>query len=434
LKDLKPYVCILEECGEPAATFSSFRKWLEHMEFAHSREWTEMVQRRKVWYCDVDSLSYEEFLNATELEQHVKTAHGGKVPAVVLASMLEDNVLLSSGDPRICPLCYEAADKDDQKLASADENSGAIRRRHASHIAKHLKALAFLSMRNLKDADSGDLDDPSQPLKASNDHQKFADVDDSVVVQWPDASHTEDPDGRSELHAEDMSVPKGKSPEPETWSLRTDQSSESPKSRKPTTLRVLRRLIRESKVESPFDAQTFFPRGYFNKLITPENIRAALDNPPGETVEFIEQKAKVFFTILVSMRVDLSLAIGTLQRFNLTDEFLPIPKESVDDNCEEDDSDRSCKHAPELNALHNEPWDYGTLSDLYDKQWEFLAPVFTTQHGHKGFKLPAKSILPFIYLGVDRKSSFYGDVYEIKIHPDHQDVLPQVRATGTQYR
>jgi hypothetical protein len=230
---------------------------------------------------------------------------------------------------------------------------------------------------------------------------------------------------------------KGKSPEAASLPVPTDLpslSSESPTTAKPTSLGTLRSQILASREKSPFDAAYFLPCKKLRELVNKDSIRVALGDPSDETITFVEQKAIRFFTILVCMHVDLVSAINSLWIFDLTDNFLPISKEAVEDNCKVDDSNRKCDHASQLCAFHYEPWHYGTLLELYEKQWEFYAPVFTSgPDGYVELRLHSRSILPFIKLGHDRKAGAFGNIYQVWIHPDHQNLLPDVRAPATQY-
>jgi hypothetical protein len=190
-----------------------------------------------------------------------------------------------------------------------------------------------------------------------------------------------------------------------------------------TALRSLGISIQKSLVESRFEAKSFLPRSCISELITRATIFEVLVSEteiPNTTiiVEFVSQEARILFAIMALMRVDLTLALTTAYKFGLNDNYLPISKEFFDNIDDGGDPNRLRKHNTPLHAFHYEPWDYLSRSEFFERQWMFLTPVFNTK-SFENFSLHSRSIFPFIELDTHRRSSFFSDVYKVKIHPDH---------------
>ncbi|KAI0547867.1 hypothetical protein F4679DRAFT_344417 [Xylaria curta] len=198
-KDLQPYVCISEDCSEPAVFFPSFSKWRKHMDDVHTIHWAQTIHSPQVWYCDVSPHEYLEFGKKEELEQHLRNKHSNDLNFKQIERRLARNVLPSPRKKNICPLCnqdvfkiYELQERlhsearaappivlgqkvrplagsrvrfQDVEDSSGDENNvedlvdgPSLKTEEgikldlwkvSKHIAGHLKSLAFLSIRYL---------------------------------------------------------------------------------------------------------------------------------------------------------------------------------------------------------------------------------------------------------------------------------------------
>lgn len=176
----------------------------------------------------------------------------------------------------------------------------------------------------------------------------------------------------------------------------------------------------------------FLPRGALFSLVTPENIKLVLGNPSDALVEFIcgephvpseKTHARKIFAIL--LYIDLEASIESFERHQFTDEMLPIKAETIDDNCNPE-FERDCQHSDALNVFHNLPWTEDNIRSFHHKQWKFLAPVFSKENN--SHFLHDNRPLPFTWMG----SQYVGNsryVREVKIHEDHQEILPLVRLT-----
>lgn len=421
------------------------------MDSVHTPQWLYQLQSANMWYCDVDPLEHRIFPSALELEQHVKSDHDSVVPSIALATMLKQNITHSSRGPHYCPICDEIVDptgdeqrrNTDESLSqdhgpealgssgeSRDDTTVSDQRFIVDHIAEDLRKLAFLSFQypdgTIHREATEEMSVPA--VDAEGNH-----VSGSTAPQWHARSNLDDISQLPPIEiGDDPQLDKeGHWLEPEPRPP-PRKPARSPKTR---SLKELGKLIRNYRVESAFDAQSFLPRNALVKLISRGTVVSVISKhhtdatvSSGELADFVVSEARAFFAILASfMRErDLTLAVRTLYRFKLTDQFLPISEAMIDDNCEEDEGQRRCKHAPELNAFHEEPWDLGTLSSFHLRQWEFLSPVFTKDL--QIYKLHRRDILPFSSVGLDRKTSLFSDVCEVEIHPAHLEWNAKVRA------
>jgi hypothetical protein len=302
----------------------------------------------------------------------------------------DDNILSNRSDPG----CVSSIGASPQTPDNADAVNQLI---VARHIAKHLETLAFLSIRYIEEDST-----------SVRSHESQFGVGDRT-------DNGSDESGPLELEFEDTSK------------LKRPQSS---KPKTPTTVEEFTDAIFASFVEDVFDRKEFLPEDSFQWLNTPDNIDMVLhqrhvEDISPELIDFIHREAGRFFAILVYIGIDLAPAIRSLRRYNLTDEYLPISKETIEDNCDKADSDRRCIHGSSLYAFHRLPWDRITLSRVHDAQWKFLTPVFSADRPH--FELEPSRILPFTEVREEYRSSYVSTIYRVQIHPGNQDVLPLVR-------
>lgn len=419
--DLKPYICVSEECASPSHHFGSFQEWREHMESNHTSKWPQKVHSITVYYCD---LCDSEFTDRRDLAEHIGTAHPYQFTLQALTSMVERNVITRSRNYGVCLLCdvnifrHQEGDKvvprgkldgdsntsDKEHVLSSQLKSGAdscmgtpkqnlttITR----HIASHLRSLALLSIRNIDDntlsTGSGD------SAKAT-----FDSLDDMVKHQ-----------GGTTYNA---SLPQA--------------GYEKPRDRNPI-LKAFRESIVKAYVESAIDHQDFLPQDSLQSLITAEIVQKVIESLSEDgsmtqiLVEFVVAKAKKLFAILAVTGMEIIPALKSLQQYDFMDYHLPI---SRDVYREIDNVDKKSNHPPAFNVFHSPPWDMAILRMFYNEQWKFLAPVFSRDRRTQ--QLQPQCILPFIESPLSRelrKSSFFSDVYQVQIHPSHWGTQISVR-------
>lgn len=176
----------------------------------------------------------------------------------------------------------------------------------------------------------------------------------------------------------------------------------------------------QSKFDNTF--KDFLPEGCIGDLITEEAVLEELpalnsETPDGkELLGFIQKDARKVFAIAVHSGLtgaELCDAMKLFKCNNFHDGCLPIK------------DIRSNKQ--NLNLFRRKPWNKTRVYNFYEKQWKFLAPVFSKNK----FKhdLPPESILPFIWMSSTVKEGTFSQIFQVKIHESHhKDPVITVRA------
>ncbi|KAH6975803.1 hypothetical protein EDB80DRAFT_740174 [Ilyonectria destructans] len=144
-RDMEPYVCISEECKEPFQFFVHSRDWKDHMQRMHTLDWAQNVHTT-AWHCDMDHAHVPEDLNQTDFNekddfmQHLSKAHGAALTRSQLLARTRRNRTAKIRESFTCPLCDC---RPDDVAAHVREKPYDLL---SKHIARHLKALAFLSL------------------------------------------------------------------------------------------------------------------------------------------------------------------------------------------------------------------------------------------------------------------------------------------------
>jgi len=186
------------------------------------------------------------------------------------------------------------------------------------------------------------------------------------------------------------------------------------------TMEALRQEIKELLCMSetghdgdPTKAQ-FVPLESLHRLLSPEKIQEAV-NGIGEidfylqqsTVDWIMEHGWRIFAILIVLESN-EAEISKFMRYDIFDEKLPIT----------DDVLRTI--VPDI------------ASGFYEQQWAFIAPKLVKGVIHR--ILHPNHRLPFIH---NKKfdSGGFGDIYEVVIHPDHQNIslLPKENVSANSW-
>ncbi|KAJ6258544.1 Phytochrome [Drechslerella dactyloides] len=159
--------------------------------------------------------------------------------------------------------------------------------------------------------------------------------------------------------------------------------------------------------DSEAKVRKFMPLQSLYKLLTKEEIEKAVTASitraggipfyqEADTVNWILAKGKRIFAILVALEHQEHLIPRFIEHdFETFDEKLPFPLELLN------------RVVPSIAV------------SFHGKQWEFVSPVWSKNVIHR--ELPDEIRLPFTY---NKKidAGGFGDIYEIKLHPDHQVV------------
>jgi hypothetical protein len=162
----------------------------------------------------------------------------------------------------------------------------------------------------------------------------------------------------------------------------------------------------------------YLPEGSVERLITNDSVYKELEphlSKENDTslIPFILTKAnKVFALTCVVLEDDRKVykAMKLFQKEGFDNRFLPAEFET---------SSHGIKPTnPHVKAFGG-VWTTTRLEDFNVKQWQFLAPVF--REGNLLYGLDDRYILPFKQVGKDTKDGTFGDIFQVKIHPNHLD-------------
>ncbi|KLU82102.1 serine/threonine protein kinase [Magnaporthiopsis poae ATCC 64411] len=156
LKDIDPYVCLFEGCGEGDVLFKSADDWLSHMQWQHTKVWTCQA-------CQVVGHEHQAYSSAFDMEQHIRRDHPGsfteaQLPDIVQQSSLpapdtfavlmrqnqrEASDTGSNGQAlHECPICMSFHASPGSDAALPLHESANIH----DHILEHLESIALLSL------------------------------------------------------------------------------------------------------------------------------------------------------------------------------------------------------------------------------------------------------------------------------------------------
>lgn len=181
---------------------------------------------------------------------------------------------------------------------------------------------------------------------------------------------------------------------------------------------------------SKFDERdpTFLPEGSIEILVTERTISSELFDdevprtPEKAVIRFVQEKAKKVFAIAVCCGVSGEDLVTTIKFFRdvvfFNDSNLPIEKPETPKR----DSPTWALPFP-FDRLHGKRlpkiWSGTRVKTFYSQQWGFLAPVFSkTKFQHN---LSPDCIFPFTWVNNIVKGGMFSRVYEVEIHPNHQE-------------
>jgi hypothetical protein len=167
----------------------------------------------------------------------------------------------------------------------------------------------------------------------------------------------------------------------------------------------------------------YYPANTVKKLITQEVIEEELrkiERNSNESIvkaynhvlrqklaTWILRRAQKIFAVCVTLELGalhLISAMTLFQRHEFVDECLPL-----------DDPRTS---PPDKDTFHPAIWTSAKLEDFSEKQWRYLAPVFSPSRYN--YDLLYNCIFPFTKDNAGPKIGAFGSVCMVTIHPDHQ--------------
>lgn len=160
LKDLSPYVCLVEHCQEPYKLYPDQQSWTKHME-SHSTRYT-CKQHPKVL----------QFSTEAEFDQHILRQHRQLAPAR-LARLRSFNSSTGKLDISNCPICGFVPSKAPSPGKGVASHAPAYDEL-LSHIAKDLHYIAMWSLDGNDEAD--DIPSDGSDLRVADDSTRAADL------------------------------------------------------------------------------------------------------------------------------------------------------------------------------------------------------------------------------------------------------------------
>lgn len=182
--------------------------------------------------------------------------------------------------------------------------------------------------------------------------------------------------------------------------------------------------ILKSFEASTFDArrQDYLPHNCITTLITPESIanELKLDSLEIDTsvkeqfVNWILTAASKVFAITVECDLGENKLLTSMidfQESNFTDQRLPIKSPRRPTGSTQPPVPTPKQFDPDI-------WTTFRLYNFYEKQWKYLAPVFSA-HQYE-YNLTSECIFPFTVID-KRDGGAFSSVYRVKIHPTHTE-------------
>ena len=192
---------------------------------------------------------------------------------------------------------------------------------------------------------------------------------------------------------------------------------------KPKKRDRLRNVIRSCLDISHFDGnpRPFAPEGAIDNLIKPEEVKIELEikrnstNEEQQLIDYIVTETPRIFSITMYVGVtsgDLYNAMKLFKQGGITDtRSLPIIHKQTSKDSHEEESTLTKIDPTE------EVWEYGRRQDFYERQWTYLAQVFSTSKDN--YDLHPMVILPFKSRDAEIKEGAFGHVFKVEIHEKH---------------
>ncbi|KAI9679161.1 MAG: hypothetical protein M1822_007371 [Bathelium mastoideum] len=183
-EDIKPYVCISEECDEPLSYFSRYSLWKDHMQEQHTEDWIQFVHRETAWACSIDHEDHRRFKDVQQLTEHISKEHkehfAGEASGTI-RDYAELNQIQVTRSQNTCPICQwnftdnvgtESAEtrNDLSSFVGSDTEFSTPEDVLTEHIANHLIMFSFVSLKGIV-RQSDELSRPLNLFKALQEAQ-----------------------------------------------------------------------------------------------------------------------------------------------------------------------------------------------------------------------------------------------------------------------
>ncbi|KAI1820532.1 hypothetical protein F4861DRAFT_54298 [Xylaria intraflava] len=151
LRDLRPYVCLAEDCTSAGRQYDCYREWMNHMSQKHWKSWACPYR------CGFDSTT------ETDLRQHITSIHGHKTEMALDAMIARSGRTrtISPSSPVECPLCQDV-------LKSVQQ--------YQRHVGRHQVDLAVFALPKIEDEEEGPDEANEKGKTASTRRRSFVEA------------------------------------------------------------------------------------------------------------------------------------------------------------------------------------------------------------------------------------------------------------------
>jgi hypothetical protein len=130
IRDLKPYICVFEDCQVPDKLFGAFREWIAHMTKEHMP---------LEWHCAAPAHSPKTCHSEKEFHIHMQSLHSNEFSGSQLPMLARRSMRPAFGIFAMCPFCNFVSQTENLSSDEAQENL-------QKHVAEHLQSLALMSL------------------------------------------------------------------------------------------------------------------------------------------------------------------------------------------------------------------------------------------------------------------------------------------------
>ncbi|KAJ8117108.1 hypothetical protein OPT61_g1615 [Boeremia exigua] len=193
--DLKPFVCIAENCVEPDNCFSSTRAWSQHMK-SHDPKWAQNIHQEPTWICEIPMEGQPlglpnliqpeeqpphraEFSSIQLLRHHTELMHADTTNRGAAQPLSSKPTRVGPRGLGTCPLCCLVLDTADMHPDSLLQES-IISSLMVPHVIGHLQTIMVLSLRLIEaheaaddDVQSVSVDDETTIMTETTDHSNL---------------------------------------------------------------------------------------------------------------------------------------------------------------------------------------------------------------------------------------------------------------------
>ncbi|UKZ60138.1 uncharacterized protein TrAtP1_001422 [Trichoderma atroviride] len=271
-RDLKPYICLFEECSDGHSAYPTFNEWCRHMKL-HDSRWHQKIYLTPNWVCPLCAVSENVYNSPQALYLHLTGSHDKQFTELQLQAISRQSKVVQPRAWNECPFCClsiedqedkekllvtkrpkeqqkqesikrprisfeisspgnRGSDLDSSDTSSESGNADSYQQRKdpsntiARHIAAHLQVLMLLTLRFAAlESDGEDLNDDFKSNSVDIDEENTR----SFISKDTDLGRSSHQSSLRDVTMEDIDGEKGKEIEKDdTQSLSTGLSFEPP--------------------------------------------------------------------------------------------------------------------------------------------------------------------------------------------------------------